>query len=447
MFRRGRRGHVMPRGRRPRWQVLAGIVALGLAGLGSRPSGVGGGPNELSLSPCLERQEGDGCVTGSGMCASSGQATDEGFELPSRSLASRVEGGDTIPRAVMVRNDEEGLWNPETRWSIREEFRLGAADGRPELLFGGHLTSVSLGPQGHIFVLDFVAQDIRVFDGQGGFLRRFGGAGGGPGEFNVPVGMGWDGAGRLWIANGFSGHYTVFDSSGTFVKTVPRPVRGMRRRQFPLWFDTRGHLVDEGTGGGGVDLIQVDTTGTRVDTLSVLSNPRRPGFVPLPPNVDRTLLEHLPSLRWAIAPDGTVWSAESGDLRLIQTTLRGDTLRVVETRHRSTNVSRTVRRQIEAELDRVGISRSDYTLARPIVQALHVMSDGHILVQIGEGAGHYSGRILDVFDPEGRFLGTMDLGFNLTAVGFPALRGDTLVGVTLGEFDVPYVVRATILRN
>ena len=51
-----------------------------------------------------------------------------------------------------------------------------------------------------------------------------------------------------------------------------------------------------------------------------------------------------------------------------------------------------------------------------------------------------------MFDPEGFFLGTIDLGFIIANSSLPALVGDTVVAVTAGELDLPYLVRATIER-
>ena len=117
---------------------------------------------------------------------------------------------DTINGVVLVRNGPEGLWQEGDEWAIREDFRIGAADGPREILFGGNLASVSLGPHGQIFVLDFQAEEIRVFDGKGAFVRNIGRPGQGPGELARPMALGWDSAERLWVPNAFNGRHTVF---------------------------------------------------------------------------------------------------------------------------------------------------------------------------------------------------------------------------------------------
>ena len=59
---------------------------------------------------------------------------------------------------------------------------LGSFDGPGADVFG-HISSVAVGLDGKIFVLDDLAQEIRVFDANGSHLYSFGRRGEGPGEF------------------------------------------------------------------------------------------------------------------------------------------------------------------------------------------------------------------------------------------------------------------------
>ena len=153
----------------------------------------------------------------------------------------------------------------------------------------------------------------------------------------------------------------------------------------------------------------------------------------------------VPRHRWSLAPDGTIWSAETGQLRLVQTTPGGDTIRIVETSYRITEFDRQDLAMIAEGLKEAGISGQNVDLVRPVVYGIHVMDDGHILVGIVEEVGKIPSTF-DVFDPEGYFLGSVDLGFRLPHSSLPALVGDTIIAVTPGDLDVPYLVRVTIKR-
>jgi hypothetical protein len=56
------------------------------------------------------------------------------------------------------------------------------------------------------------------------------------------------------------------------------------------------------------------------------------------------------------------------------------------------------------------------------------------------------GRVVDIFDPEGRYLGRIGLPFMLSMNPPPVFRDGFLYAVTEDELEVPYVVRARIVK-
>lgn len=361
---------------------------------------------------------------------------------------------DTIGGVVVVRN-EGAQWREPEGWQVVEEFRVGGSawgENPDEELSYSRNSSVTLGPGGQIVVLEFSTGRVVMFNGEGEFAREFGRHGEGPGEFGNPTAVARDGAGRLWVRD-FEGRYHVFDANGTFQKTVRGPFRPLRRLQHPLLWEPGGTLVQEvAADEGAVLYLRVDTLGQVVDTAAMLPTPDLSrGFVNrrLPPGLEsarRVGGLYVPRHVWALAPDGTIWSATSGQLRLIRTTGDGDTLRIVETSHRSAEFDASDRTLIAEGLREAGVRRDDVELVRPLVAAIHVMDDGHILVGIVEKVGEAT-SIFDVFDPVGFFLGTIDLGFVIPNRNLPALVGDTVIAVTPGDLDLPYLVRATIKRS
>lgn len=377
-------------------------------------------------------------------------------------LAAACGGGDVNPRVAVevdtvdgvaiVRNGT-GLWRESEKWRVVEEFRVGGSrwgDNPDEELLHSRTNTVALGPDGRIFVLEFSADRVMVFSGKGEFVRSFGGSGEGPGELSHPMAMAWDGSDRLWVAD-FAGRYHVFDPRGALQKTVRRVARAVRRMQQPLVWEPAGTLVEEVAGDEAVLYLRVDTLGQLRDTVAVLPTPDLSGgfsYRRLPPDLETARQVHArytPRHVWSLAPDGTIWSARTGQLRLVRTGRSGDTIRIVETSHRRAEFDQVDRSTIAEGLREAGISRGDVELVRPVVQRIDVMDDGHILVGIIEQVGEISSTF-DVFDPEGFFLGTIDLGLTIANSNLPALVGDTVVAVTAGELDLPYLVRVTIER-
>ena len=359
---------------------------------------------------------------------------------------------DTIGGVVVVRNGT-GQWRESEQWRVVEAFRVGGSqwgENPDEELSYSSDASVTLGPNGQIFVIEFNGDRVTVFSGDGDFVRSFGRLGEGPGEFRRPTAMAWDGMGRLWVAD-FDGRYHVFDATGTFRKTVRAFVRYFTRFQHPLVWEAAGTLVEEVGEEGMVLYLRVDTLGHLVDTAAVIPTPeyqralRDIRIMSTWESMRFVNAHYIPLQRWSLAPDGTTWSAVSGQLRLVQTTPGGDTIRIVETSHRPAEFDDADRAVIAEGLKEAGISRDDIELVRPVVDAIHVMDDGHILIGIVEKVGEATSTF-DVFDPEGIFLGTLDLGFVIPGRNIPAIVGDTIIAVTPGDLDLPYLVRATIER-
>ncbi|MCY3610407.1 MAG: 6-bladed beta-propeller [Gemmatimonadetes bacterium] len=263
---------------------------------------------------------------------------------------------DTIGGVVVVRNGPTGLWREGEQWQVVEEFRVGSVrDGADEAVTAPRNNSVTLGPNGQIFVLEYRAARVLVFSEDGEFVRSFGGSGEGPGEFRGPHALAWDGADRLWVADGLNGRYHAFDSTGKFQWSVPRPVRAVNRIQHPLVVDGVGTLIDESATARGLPMVlfvRVDTMGHVVDTMAVLPKPELSGgfrnVIVRPSQVSLRFIgnHYIPRLRWSLAPDGTVWSASTGRLRLVQTDSSGDTIRIVETSHRESTFDRADRKAI-----------------------------------------------------------------------------------------------------
>ena len=54
------------------------------------------------------------------------------------------------------------------------------------------------------------------------------------------------------------------------------------------------------------------------------------------------------------------------------------------------------------------------------------------------------GRLFDLFDPEGRYLGEIRLPFSLQSDPEPIVQNGILYGITTDELGAPNVVRARI---
>jgi hypothetical protein len=319
------------------------------------------------------------------------------------------------------------------------------------------ITNVSMGPDGRVYAIDFGNQHIVVLGRDGAFERHIGRRGRGPGEFEGPVSMAWDHRSRLWVTDAWNRRYTVLDTTGAVIKTVPRRITSMLGWSQSLRMDSAGFIIDQmagrtGDGRYAVQFLRVDSTGADVDTLPPLMAEASSAASLTPVQLARArqaldAARHFqPHWLYGLAPDGTLWIMQSNRLRLTNITLEGDTLRLIESSHRQPRREDAELRRIRDELRVAGIALSAYELGPQIAQSVNVLADGHIAVQIESRPGE-PGRLFDIFEPSGRYLGELDLGFAANPEVPWASRGDTLVIVEKGESDVNLVVKLVLRRG
>lgn len=129
---------------------------------------------------------------------------------------------DTLESGIVhVSNPQVGVWGERPAWRLTDEVRIGTSLGTGPAMFGD-VRDVALDAAGRVYVLDSQAQEIRVFDTAGSYVRTAGRPGAGPGEFRGAAGMLIDPSGNLWVLNQVNQRYTVFDPSGALLAEYPR---------------------------------------------------------------------------------------------------------------------------------------------------------------------------------------------------------------------------------
>jgi hypothetical protein len=91
------------------------------------------------------------------------------------------------------------------------------------------------------------------------------------------------------------------------------------------------------------------------------------------------------------------------------------------------------------------VDRSRIPGVKPAVGQFMVAGDGYLWVEPTTADRADRRRLYEIFDPEGRYLGRVRLPFMLSFPP-PVIRGDMMVAVTRDELEVPFVVRARIVK-
>jgi len=138
----------------------------------------------------------------------------------------RAWGGTMTDSAgiTIVESPAEGLWPAGLGPEITDELTIGTAEGDPDYQFG-MIVGIDVTSDGNIYVMDMQARQARVFDSSGTFVRTIGGPGQGPGEFSqATMGLLATAGDTILVPDLMLQRLDRFTADGTFISQLPMPM-------------------------------------------------------------------------------------------------------------------------------------------------------------------------------------------------------------------------------
>lgn len=383
---------------------------------------------------------------------------------------------DTVADTVVVRTLGGRVW--PTDMALVPEVSIGVLEGDEEYLLG-NVRGMAVSPDGDMFVLDSQVPIVRRYGPDGRHIADIGRSGGGPGEYEQPDGgIAVLSDGRIVVRDPGKGMLVVFAASGEALEEWKLPSGGGFNTSRRLYRDDRDRLYSMVIRNRGASVFEwvlglavVNPDGTHTDTLAVpdwdFDAPTISGQREGSSSINN--VPFSPNEYWAVGPHGDFVGGLSTDYRVQVFRTGGLPIRI-ERSAEPVPVNPDEGRDAEARATE-NMERSfpgwkwngpPVPTTKPPFRNVYAADDGRIWVLRSQpgveimGAlearteKERSGRtpvrfrepvLFDVFDSDGRFLGSVNAPEGFQSFPEPVFRGDYVWAVSRDELDVAYVVR------
>ena len=358
-------------------------------------------------------------------------------------------------------------------------YRIGSAAAEPEWEQFSAIRNVAFDGAGNLYLLDGMrmatTSHVVVVDAAGRYVRDFGRAGGGPGEFRAPTQLVvWE-DGRAVVEDMMRAGYHIFDPDGEFEDTVRESGQG-------FGIASRPGLRPARTGPRSLigrserSIVRVDMSSEELTehTLVEAWDPREreEGRVGGNREIEDVIGEvwgFEPEVLFDVLPSGEIAFSDSSGYVLKLTDPSGTVSRILRRPIRPLPVTDEMKRAERERRVEIRRSRRDTWFTTPtpemvalvndlktawlaaaenmrflpevpLIAAVSATWDGALWVQRSTEPGSDEPGPIDVIAPDGRYAGTLETGTAALPDMPDAFGPDGLVAfIGADEFDVPVI--------
>ena len=381
---------------------------------------------------------------------------------------------------ITIVHNRGPLWNDAEAWSLSagSQVTIGMLDGSAEYQFHD-VVAAARQSDGDLVVIDGGTREVRLYDGLGTFLTKFGGRGSGPGEFQNPVQVLVLPGDTLLVWDDALARVTRFDPVGNLVdmRTVDRGT--VAKAVEPPLYPGTGRLLPDGdllvrlTEKSGVKQVRKsgkqgssDESRARSGALRVSADYAQVDTLMFFGDAEQVTVS-APWGDWRIAPPRaktTVMAVQGSESRICigdqkaaeiscfgpdasRTSIRWIPQEVAVseadvTRWRDTTVAMLAGKLSESEVLSV-LDQVTVPAVRPPFSAILLDAAGNLWVEQGPSSnGDPESTDYLVFDPAGALLGTVVL----PQVQVLDIGDDYIIGVYEDDLEVEYLQLFEIVK-
>jgi DNA-binding beta-propeller fold protein YncE len=133
------------------------------------------------------------------------------------SFSQKIETKDGVR---LVYNEKEGKWGKEPKITLEYVTNIGDLESDDDNVLFYMPSDMATDKEGNVYVLDSGNHRIQKFDSEGNFLASFGRHGQGPGEFQYPQSIDIDDLGNMYVADSGNQKINILKPDGAFDKDI-----------------------------------------------------------------------------------------------------------------------------------------------------------------------------------------------------------------------------------
>ena len=349
---------------------------------------------------------------------------------------------------------------------VHVDLKFGSLEGDDPNLIFGDIRGIQASSDGSIYVLDFQATEVRVFDSDGRYLRTIVRRGEGPGEITAANGLVLSGDTLLWINDHGKWRIIGVDPAGEEVRRFNAPVLGYGF----VWtgpFDNRGRYwsltahsdeelryppppgLSSRTSRGYYK--SYDLSSEAVDSVFLGESSLQSYYYQDSNGLWQLLAPSFSAYEMIVVnPSGGFWRANNVAYRIARTGEGGDTLVVIEAgvpvlpltdEDRAAFVEEIVEDSPEARnaAEEVAALMPD---VKPILARMFVDDEARLWVQ--RVTPEDAPAFYDTYSEEGDYLGSVRFAFTPAPYSHFWVQHGNIYTWVVDEMEVPYVVRAPV---
>ena len=300
---------------------------------------------------------------------------------------------EDVDGVTIVKNPKEPMYGEDV-CVIEEELSIGEAEGREEYMFS-EVQSIATDDNERIYVLDYKENNVKIYNKNGKFVKKFGKKGQGPGEFYLPRTVIITNQDEILVQNIRS--LAFFSLEGDFKRSLSVAQVRLGRINIDSDGNITGLCIIRDDENPRYELKKFDSELNYLYSLgsSPLPNARRDGFNPL-----------FPVLRWNVINRNQIVCGYMKEYELKVFDAKGNLIRKILKKYTPLEVTQE---DVDERLQ--GEELPPQLKESMVIPKYHCPfrwmiadDEGRIFVWTYERAADGEGYYYDVFDAEGKFI-------------------------------------------